>query len=384
MTFDKELTDYRDLFEHAPCGYLLVDAGVICMVNVTLAEWLNFSASELVGKRLPDIFTVSGRVVFETGVLPLLALQEHVDEVAMDLVARDETRIPVSMSVRLALDASQQHLTRIVFVKAASRRRFERDLISARQNAEQGLLHEQEEGALREQFIAILGHDLRNPLAAISAATRMLLREALTPRGKKVLSLMGESTSRMALLTENMLDFARARLGGGIALKLSSDQPLEPLITQVVDELRLTAPDTDVRVFASIRTAIQYDPARIAQMLSNLLGNAFHHGDRSRPIIIEASTLQDGTFRLCVSNSGNPIPDELQAKLFTPFVTGVEPGQGRGLGLGLHIAAEIAKAHGGTLSFTSDNESTCFTFLMPDTSGSVSADLPIVNKSRDL
>lgn len=286
--------------------------------------------------------------------------------VTLDLKRRDGTSVPVVMGASSLPDASgASRMTRIAFLQAGERRLYERELVNARDDAEQGLRQQRADGELREQFIAVLGHDLRNPLGSMSAATRMLAKEPLSDRGRQVIGLMQGSVLRMTGLIENVLDFARARLGGGIGLDLQTHETLEPLLDQVVQELRSSSPDHVVQTSYSITHPVVCDASKIGQLASNLLGNALSHGDKTQPIRLDAETTETGGFRLSVANGGLPIPQEAMPKLFDPFVRGQSQGYKEGLGLGLYIAHEIAKAHKGTLTVTSSGDETRFTFEMP-------------------
>ena len=108
------------------------------------------------------------------------------------------------------------------------------------------LTSQREEAELREQFIAVLGHDLRNPLASIAAGMRLIQKSKLDEQAEAIVLMMQKSVMRMASLIDNVLDFARGRLGGGITLTLSA-QPLEPTLQQVVDELQSTHPESIIR-----------------------------------------------------------------------------------------------------------------------------------------
>lgn len=223
------------------------------------------------------------------------------------------------------------------------------------------LAHANRESDLREQFIAVLGHDLRNPLASIQAAAHLVKRGKLSL--DEMLHLIQGSVSRMSSLIDNVLDFARGRLGNGIDLA-RSDVALEPLLTQVIAELRAAAPD---RVFVTdfaLDGRVSCDAGRIGQLLSNLAGNAVVYGTPGTPIHISAR-VQDGTFELSVSNAGDPIPEAALAKLFQPFFRGEVRASQQGLGLGLYISSEIARAHGGTLTASSTPDRTTFLFRMP-------------------
>jgi len=226
-------------------------------------------------------------------------------------------------------------------------------------------LREQRElSELREQFIAVLGHDLRNPVAAIASGARLLEGSVQDERGQQILALMKASVLRMNGLIHNLMDFARARLGDGLELDVSTSQPLRPMLEHVVEELRSVQPTRRIEASFDITEDVPVDHPRIAQLLSNLLGNALTHGAASEPIRVGATT-RDGRFALWVANAGKPIPAEAVAGLFRPFFRGATRRSQQGLGLGLYIASEIARVHGGTLEATSTPEETRFTFLMP-------------------
>ena len=227
---------------------------------------------------------------------------------------------------------------------------------------EMALSDERETSTLRERFIAVLGHDLRNPLQAISAGTKAMVRSP--DRANEFAAHIGQSVVRMAGLIDNVMDFARGRLGGGLRLQLGSDTPLAGVLDHVIQELQSTQPDrVIVRQFA-LDAPVRCDRARIAQVLSNLLGNALTHGAAATPVRVEASS-EAGTFELAVSNLGEPIPASLLPKVFQPFIHSAGDSPVQGLGLGLYIASEIARAHGGSLSATSTPEETRFVFRIP-------------------
>lgn len=223
----------------------------------------------------------------------------------------------------------------------------------------------QQSAELREQFMAVLGHDLRNPLAAIASGVGVLQRsvQADDDRGQRVLQMMQQSSLRMSELIENVLDFARGRLGAGISLNRERHITLEPAITQVVNELCSAWPDRTVETRFDFAAPVSADAARVGQMVSNLVGNAFTHGDCDTPVRVTA--ISDATgFWLSVANQGAPIPQEIRDRLFLPFSRGEILRNQQGLGLGLYISAEIARAHGGTLSVQSADDETKFIFRM--------------------
>lgn len=241
---------------------------------------------------------------------------------------------------------------------------FHLDAVDRMASSEASLLSERQSAELREQFIAVLGHDLRNPLASIDAGAAMLLKTPLNDKATGIVDLIRSSVGRMSGLIDNVLDLARGRLGGGLAVQRDADQPLEPVLKQVVAELQSSWPDRQIVTRFSLDRPVSCDRARVGQLLSNLLGNALAYGAIDRPIEVDAIAGAD-TFELSVRNSGDPIPSDALERLFQPFTRGAVRSNQRGLGLGLYIASEIARAHGGSLTVASTAEQTCFTCEIP-------------------
>lgn len=231
------------------------------------------------------------------------------------------------------------------------------------ERSETALVDERATAELREQFIAVLGHDLRNPLASIEGGTRLLEKAALDEKSAIVVALMQNSARRMGRLIDDVLDLARGRLGGGLALD-PVEHALAPVLEQVVAELRSTHADRPVDLIVALDRPVRCDPGRIGQLLSNLLANAMTHGAAETPVRVRAAT-EGARFVLSVANAGSPISPETQARLFQPFFRAPGRADHQGLGLGLYISAEIARAHGGTLQVASDAVETRFTFSMP-------------------
>ncbi|WP_050478303.1 GAF domain-containing sensor histidine kinase [Herbaspirillum rhizosphaerae] len=239
------------------------------------------------------------------------------------------------------------------------------DNLERAEASEAALLSSQQAADLREQFIAILGHDLRNPLTAITLAAR-LLRARASEESQKTVTQIEQSAKRISGLVDNMLDFSRARLGGGFVLDKTADNALRKDLEMVIAELGAVWPEREIHADIALSAPIHCDSARICQMLSNLLSNALTHGARNGAVAV--TVIGDaGHFELQVRNEGFPIAPDVQRRLFQPFVRGGDRKEknGLGLGLGLFIAAEIARAHGGQLTLASEPAQTTFTFRMP-------------------
>lgn len=228
--------------------------------------------------------------------------------------------------------------------------------------SETKLLLEQQKAELREQFIAVMGHDLRNPLASIQGGLR-LLNKKVDAEGQGWIKMLQGSVNRMAGLIDNVMDLARTRLGAGMQLKLREVE-LEPIINQVVSEFTNVYPDWKILSQVNVPGMVKVDAGRLEQLLSNILGNATSYGDPAQPIHVAARTTDEG-YEISVTNRGAPIPEEALPRLFTAFQRGdVLPNQ-KGLGLGLYISQEIARAHGGIITAESSPSETTFRVSFP-------------------
>ena len=222
-------------------------------------------------------------------------------------------------------------------------------------------------GGLRDQFIAVLGHDLRSPLSAIRMSADLLETRLPAGREQKLAIAIRQSSQRMSMLIEDVLDFSRGKLGGGIPVKRVVHDDLGQMFTRVIDEGAASHPDVVIEREIALSSGIFCDAGRIGQLLSNLLGNAVTHGSRAHPIKVSAA-MYENHIVLSVSNQGPKIPERLLPRLFQPFTRSANGGREEGLGLGLYIASEIVKAHKGTLSVTSTDETgTCFVARFPGT-----------------
>jgi PAS domain S-box-containing protein len=238
-----------------------------------------------------------------------------------------------------------------------------RDVTDARA-AQEDLRARAEEAKLREGFIAVLGHDLRNPLAAVISALRIVRRDPSGPRAAEVVELAGHAAVRMSAMVDDLLDFARARLDGGLGIDAAQEVALRDVIEQTVEELRVSHPEARVVTRYRHLDPTACDPDRIGQLVSNLIGNAVAHGEPGRPVLIETHDEGDATV-VSVSNRGRTIPPERRATLFEPFTAAAGDDRRRGLGLGLYIARSIAAGHGGTLDVRSEDGTTTFTLRLP-------------------
>jgi two-component system, sensor histidine kinase and response regulator len=218
---------------------------------------------------------------------------------------------------------------------------------------------------LNEMFSALLAHDLRSPLSAIIGSAHLLQRRGSDQMSVDTAARILASGNRMARMIEDMLDLARARLGGGILIK-REPADLRALIEKVVREHQAAAPERLIESSFVGDCCGEFDPERIAQVASNLIGNALKHGDTTGgvDVLVEGNAADRVT--LTVKNGGT-IPHEMVGHLFDPFAgTRRKSGRTEGLGLGLYIVWQIVQAHGGSVDVdTGRNGTTSFRVSMP-------------------
>jgi PAS domain S-box-containing protein len=247
--------------------------------------------------------------------------------------------------------------------------RLFREVEAARAATVDRLAEEEERRAYAEErtrfaetFVGMLGHDLRNPLNAITITAKLLLRTAGDPRERTAVERILSSSGRMSNMVTQLLDLTRSRLAGGISLQKTLID-LGAAVSEVVDEHRRASPGRDIVWSPPADVLVSADRDRLAQVISNLLGNALEHGDATRPVTITLAAGAD--VALTVHNLGRAIAPDIMPVLFQPFRQ-TRGERSRGLGLGLFITEQIVLAHGGRVEVTSsDQQGTTFVVHLP-------------------
>ena len=234
--------------------------------------------------------------------------------------------------------------------------------------AESAVWYTEKMAQTREQFLDILGHDLRDPLNSILVGATMLTKsETLDVRHVGVATRIFNSAGRMNRMVSDLLDLTRTRLGVGIPVT-PKPTDLTPVCQQVVAELEAIHPDCRLQFESKGDLHGEWDSDRLSQVVSNLVANALQYGCEDGPVRVVAQAHADEVV-LRVHNDGPPISEDAMKKIFEPMVR--QPTQNgdkhtTGLGLGLYIAREIVTAHGGTIAVASaEKEGTTFTVQIP-------------------
>ena len=380
------LLDPQALFDGAPCGLVVTrEDGTIVRSNQTFSHWIGCDAPDLVGRRFQDLLTMGGRIFHQTHWAPLMQMQGSVAEVKLDLLHRDKRIITMLLNgVRREHESGAFY--ELALFGTTDRDKYERELLNARRTAE-ALLREktaaetalqqaqtalndayeksQRRASFAEQMVAIVSHDLKNPLTAIRMASDILAQSERSAKESKMLEHISRSTDRAERMIGDLLDFALARIGRGIAVN-PDWLDLHRFISQSTDELRVAFPQATLLHTSNGSGRAYLDADRVQQVIGNLVANSVAYGDLAHPITI-VSEWGDDQSVISVHNHGPAIADALVAALFEPMTRGTETDSDvRSVGLGLFIVREIARSHGGEVAVSSTaEEGTRFSVHLP-------------------
>ncbi|GAA4178433.1 GAF domain-containing sensor histidine kinase [Sphingobacterium ginsenosidimutans] len=229
-------------------------------------------------------------------------------------------------------------------------------------NTEALLGEELEYSERRDTLLSVLGHDLKNPLSAVITLSQYLADKLENAKHKQTAKLIYDSSYRMKGLIDNILDFARSKLGTGIHLNKNVVQ-LDQVILQALREIQTSSLERKVFTHLGAKLTVKCDHERMAQVFSNLIGNSFRHGSAENTIVINSS-IESGKFIFQIENDGNKIADSILNNLFKPFVGRKNQNEG-GLGLGLYISKQIITAHKGDIHVKCFDEKVVFSLWIP-------------------
>jgi len=217
---------------------------------------------------------------------------------------------------------------------------------------------------LNEMFAAVLGHDLRTPPSALVTGAQLLQHQSTDEAVQRIAARMLSSGKRLTRMIEDLLDLTRARLAGGIPITRAPTD-LGTLVAKVVQEQQANHPERQIEVTPCGDLTGEWDPERLAQVASNLIGNALVHGEGTAAVRVRLDGTAADAVSLSVANPGT-IDPAMMPHLFDPFRGGDRNGRQRGLGLGLYIAQQVIHAHEGTIDVRSTRgEDVVFSVKIP-------------------
>lgn len=379
------------LFEHAACALLLVKPdGLILKANARACRWLGYEEEELAGKlRMPDLLPVGARLFHQTHCLPILQVQGSVAEVQVDLYNRLGERVPMLINI-MRLKDGDRVLDQWALFRASDRKKYERELLVARKTAEAAL--EARQGAeaqlqaanarlsaadrRKDEFLATLSHELRNPLAPMRSALDVLKMKLHGVADDRLMSVFDRQLRHLTRLVDDLMEVSRITQGRMqlqqepvelSTLVRSAAQDVRALIETARHTLRLALPQHPV--------VVNGDATRLVQVVLNLLTNAAKYTPDGGLISLELAC-DEGHAVLLVRDNGIGIaPDALASvfDMFSQLEPALERAQG-GLGIGLALVRGLVELHGGTVCADSAGlgRGSEFTVRLPLSTGTVS------------
>jgi len=341
--------------------FMLDPEGRVASWNVAAERIKGYRAEEILGEHFSRFYPPEDASKCKMG-LEIAARDGRFEDEGWH-VRKNGTRFWANAVVSRMVDRSGKLIGFAKVTRDLSQRRLLEEERIARVSLERVLEEQKKIDELLEQLIGVVGHDLRSPLSSISTGVGVMLKRGLLlPADAKVAARIARSADRMSEIVSQLLDFTRARLGGGISID-PKPMDLAEICAEVIDEMASTYPDRMVLFGANEEARGVWDRGRLAQVVSNLIANAIQHGsDGNIELRLEN---EEDKVTLRVHNHGPAIPEELLASIFEPFQRRPKA-RSEGLGLGLYICREMVRAHGGEIAVHSSEASgTTFTVRLP-------------------
>ena len=365
-----------NLFEHAPCGYLIATADdVIRRVNETFLALTGYTRESLIDTtRLLEILTIPGRIYYETNLVPLLKMQGRVTGVTLDFIKANNGILPALVNVaEQRRPDGQPELLILTLFDATNRREYENELLHARRTAEQATETErlarevaEQTSRTKDEFLALVSHELRTPLGAILGWSQVLRRPGLARKDlEHGLSVIERNTRMQARLIDDLLDMSRIVSG---KLRLDVQQvDLAEVIEAAIETARPAADARRIRMQAILDSNVRVagDPGRLQQIFWNLLSNAVKFSPENVAVRITMERV-NSHIEVSVADRGQGMSPQFLQHAFERFRQADSHATQRtgGLGLGLSIVKHLVEMHGGSVGAHSEGEGEGSTFLV--------------------
>jgi signal transduction histidine kinase len=342
----------EDLYEHAPCGYLsTLPDGTIARVNQTFVDWTGRSREALLdGTKFQSLLTIGSRIYYETHYAPLLRMQGVANEIALEVTLADGRIMPVNVNTRQRCGADGTPLfNRITLFDSSDRRRYERELLLARRKAEQNARD-------KDAMLAMLSHDIRNPLQAVMTVVQLLDRSVLSDQQRSFVRMLKSSSTTMLGLLNRVLELSKAEAGQVVPVE--KPVAIRELIDEVVDPFAAAARDKGLELLVSLDEAVPSvivgDQTAIRQIVGNLIGNAVkftNTGSVTLTVRVAELTADAVTLAFSVSDTGIGIDGDSLGRIFEEFTQASDDTAMRfgGTGLGLTITRRLLALYGSTI-----------------------------------
>jgi PAS domain S-box-containing protein len=349
-----------DLMSSAPCGFVaFADDGTIVEVNQTLADMLGYTRIELLGWHIDKLLPPGGRIFYQTYLFPMLKVQEKVEEIYLALRTKNGEDVPMLLNgARRERDG--RFVSDCVVLRMIQRHEYEEQLLQARRLAE-------ESSAAKARFLSMMSHDLRTPLTTISGNTQLVASSGpLSDEQREAIAEIREACRVQMNLISDILEFAR--LDSGHVQVHARPTPVADVVARAVALVRVQISDAGL----SLTThecegagTVFADPHRLQQILLNLLTNAVKYTPAGGSIAVSCEGDQERV-RIRVRDTGIGIAPEDLTRIFAPFVQVEARTASRGIGLGLAISRDLARAMSGDVTAESTpGAGSVFTIELP-------------------
>lgn len=344
---------FESMYEDAPCGYLsTLPDGRFVRINRTMLDWTGYARERLLyTRKFQDLLTLGGQLYYETHYAPLLAMQGAVSELALDIVRNDGSRFPALLNSVLQRDQTGHPLLiRTVVMTATDRRKYEQELLAERREAELT-------SKAKTDFVSMLSHDIRSPLAAVVGVAEMLERSPLTPTQQSYVRLLKSGGDSLMALVNNVLDDSKLA-SGQMTLDLKAID-LTSLINENLEHLHIKAQQKGLQLFATIDQRIPRlllgDRVKLSQIFTNLIDNAIKftaEGSVEVAVTLAAPVDTEAQIGVSILDTGIGIAPERCADIFDEYTQAHASIDRRfdGWGLGLSISRKLIALHGGTIT----------------------------------
>ena len=336
----------EDLYEHAPCGYVsTLPDGRIVKVNQTLIDWTRHSRDVLLAAKFQSLLAVGSKIYYETHYAPLLQMQGFANEIAFDLVCADGRQLAVLSNSRLRRSEDGAPLfNRITLFDATDRRRYERELLLARRKAEQVAKD-------KADLLAMLSHDIRNPLNAVMGVVQLLDGSDLTDAQHRFVRLLKSSSENMLKLLNHVLQLSKAESFALADTSFSLHQIVDEVRTTYENAAREKSIELRVSLDADVPAQLLGDPIAMRQVLTNLLGNAVKFTERGSVALTVATSersVDAVTLHVEVADTGIGIAPEVVDRIFNAYTQASYDTAAKfgGSGLGLAITRKLLALYG--------------------------------------
>jgi PAS domain S-box-containing protein len=358
----------EELYEHAPCGYLsTLPDGTIVKANETFVEWTGVTREVLLaGTKFQTLLSIGSRMYYETHYAPLLRMQGFANEIALEITRGDGRILPVLVNSRQKRDEHGTPLfNRITLFDSTDRRHYERELLLARRKAEQIAKD-------KADLVAMLSHDIRNPLNAVMGIVQMLERSELTVQQRRLVLLLKSSSDNMLNLLNQVLELSKAESGGFTLIE--TPMSMRAVVDEVVSTFEAVAREKGItmqRVVApDLPETVLADPVAIRRVLTNLVANAVKFTTiGSVTVAVSAGEISTDavTLAVAVSDTGIGIASDAIERIFDAFAQASRdtPMRFGGSGLGLTITRRLLALYGSTVQVQSTpGEGSTFSFTL--------------------